>query len=244
MPLFDHFRPPVDQDLPWDSLHSAWATYLATALNQRWLTREYIALEHTHEGPHVEIDVAVNERAGFTTSASTSNGGGVATLSTVYAPPAALAAIPAVLPDRFEVRVLATQEGRRLVGAIELISPGNKDRPEERQAFIAKCASYLSGGVSVVVIDIVTTRHANLHNELLRWLNAPAGLLPGDAHLYAAAYRPVLRGEAPEIDVWAERCAVGALLPTMPLRLTRDMFVPVEFEATYQETCRLRRLIG
>ena len=40
MPLFDHFRPPVDADLPWDSLHSAWATYLASALNQRWLPRQ------------------------------------------------------------------------------------------------------------------------------------------------------------------------------------------------------------
>jgi len=29
MPLFDHFRPPVEDDLPWDSLHSAWATYIA-----------------------------------------------------------------------------------------------------------------------------------------------------------------------------------------------------------------------
>ena len=27
----------------------------------------------------------------------------------------------------------------------------------------------------------------------------------------------------------------------MPLRLTGDLFVPVEFEATYQETCRQRR---
>jgi hypothetical protein len=134
--------------------------------------------------------------------------------------------------------------GRRLVGAIELVSPGNKDRTEERQAFIAKCASYLHQGVSVVVIDVVTTRHANLHNELLRWLNAPAGLLPNDAHLYAATYRPVLRGETPQIDVWAERCTVGAPLPTKPLRLTGDLFVPVELEATYQETCRQRRLIG
>jgi hypothetical protein len=53
-----------------------------------------------------------------------------------------------------------------------------------------------------------------------------------------------LRGETPQIDVWAESCAIGAALPTMPLRLTGDLFVPVEFEATYLETCRQRRLIG
>jgi hypothetical protein len=125
-----------------------------------------------------------------------------------------------------------------------LISPANKDRDEERQAFVAKCARYLHQGVSVVVIDIVTTRHANLHNDLLHFLNAPAGLLPDGVELYAAAYRPVLRDQTPQIDVWAERCSVTAALPTVPLRLTGDLFVPVEFEATYLETCRQRRLIA
>lgn len=196
-------------------------------------------------GPYVEIDVGTFERAASTMGPSMANGGGgVATVAEVYAPPQALGAIPAVFPDRFEVQVFTTRDGRRLVGAIELISPGNKDRSEERQAFLAKCANYLFQGVSVVVLDIVTTRQANLHNELVRWLNAPAGLLPDDAQLYAAAYRPVLRGTTPQIDVWAQPCALGAALPTMPLRLTGDLFVPVEFEVTYLETCRQRRLVG
>jgi hypothetical protein len=245
MPLFDHFRPPVSADLPWDSLHSGWASTIAVALNQRWLSRDFIALEHTHVGPRVEIDVATFERPGATTSPVLPNGGGgVATLPEVYAPPEVLAAIPAVFPDRFEVRVFTTREGRRLVGAIELISPGNKDRSDERQALVARCANYLNQGVSVVLIDVVTTRRANVHNELLRWLNAAAGLLPDDVPLYAAAYRPVLRGETPQIDVWARACDVGTPLPTMPLRLLGDLFVPVEFETTYLETCRQRRLIA
>jgi hypothetical protein len=40
-----------------------------------------------------------------------------------------------------------------------------KDRPENRQAFVAKCAGYLREQVSVVVVDVVTTRRANLHQE-------------------------------------------------------------------------------
>jgi hypothetical protein len=218
---------------------------MATALNQRWLTRDFIALEHTHVGPHVEIDVGTYEQSTPSIDPTRNNGGGgVATLPAVYAPPQALVAIPAVFPDRFEVRVFNRRDGRQLVGAVELVSPSNKDRDEERQAFVAKCANYLQQGVSLVVIDIVTTRHANLHNELLHFLNSPAGMLAEEDHLYAAAYRPVLRGEKAQIDVWAERCSVGAALPTMPLRLTGDLFVPVEFEATYLETCRQRRLIG
>ena len=36
---------------------------------------------------------------------------------------------------------------------------------------------------------------------------------------------------------------VGDTLPTMPLRLIADYFVPVELELTYTEACRRRRLI-
>jgi hypothetical protein len=45
-----------------------------------------------------------------------------------------------------------------------------------------------------------------------------------------------------EIDLWTAPVAVGAGLPTLPLRLTGDLFVPVEFEPAYQEACRRRRL--
>src|SRR5438105_15541063 len=42
--------------------------------------------------------------------------------------------------DTFEVRVYDEQRGARLVAAIELVSPANKDRPEHRRAFVLKCA--------------------------------------------------------------------------------------------------------
>jgi hypothetical protein len=51
--------------------------------------------------------------------------------------------MPGIFPDSFEVRVYSFSDGRTLVEAIELISPGNKDRREERRAFATKCASYL-----------------------------------------------------------------------------------------------------
>jgi hypothetical protein len=155
--------------------------------------------------------------------------------------------IAGVFPDSFEVRVFSTIEGMKLVAAIELISPGNKDRREQRRAIAIKCASYLHQGVSVAIIDIVTNRRANLHNELLRLLEADEKLdLPVEsnleANLYAAAYRPVLRGEQPQVDVWTALFDVGQELPRMPLGLTADLCVPVDFAATYQEACRRRRL--
>jgi hypothetical protein len=35
------------------------------------------------------------------------------------------------------------------VAAIEIVSPANKDRPEHRRKFVAKCAALLQQGVSV-----------------------------------------------------------------------------------------------
>ncbi|MBM4069992.1 MAG: DUF4058 family protein [Planctomycetes bacterium] len=151
--------------------------------------------------------------------------------------------MPAVFPESFEVRVFSTTSGLTLVGAIELVSPGNKDRPEERRAFAARCASYLYQGVSLIIIDVVTNRRANLHNETVRLMNAIVEQeLTDDAALYAVAYRPVRREERPEIDVWPASFGLGDALPTLPLRLSGDLFVPVDFEATYQEACRRRRL--
>ena len=93
------------------------------------------------------------------------------------------------------------------------------------------------------MVDIVTNRLANLHNETMQLLEAdPSTHFPGEVSLYAVAYRPVARSERTEIDIWSERLSVGALLPTLPLRLRNDDFVPVDFEATYQEACRRRRI--
>ncbi len=241
MPLLDHFHPPLSTERRWESFHSSWATRLADALTERWLPPNYIAEEHAHLGPSLEIDVATLER-----DAAAEGGGAVATVGPqVWAPPAPDGVLPSVVPDTFEVRVLCTDTGPKLVAAIELVSPGNKDRPAERRAFAAKCAGYLFQGVSVVVVDIVTNRRANLHNEILRVMEADDALrMPPEQSLYAVAYRPLRRGQGDEVDVWRVPLAPGRPLPTLPLGLRADLAVPVDFEATYAEACLRKRLTG
>ncbi len=242
MPLRDHFHPPLQLQYPWDSFHSSWATRLADALNDEWLPPEFLAVEHTHAGRQLEIDVATFEDRQQPPNTS-SNGSATATLPRTWTPPAPARTMPAIFPADFEVRVFSTTSGLTLVGAIELISPANKDRAEERRAFAAKCASYLYQGVSLVILDIVTNRRANLHNETMRLMQAAEDMdLPAEMALYGVAYRPVRRQEKPEIDLWPASCAIGAPLPTLPLRLTGDLFVPVDFETTYEEACRRRRI--
>ncbi len=241
MPLLGHFHPPLHPQHHWESFHSNWATRLADLLNDRLLPPEYIAEEHTHAGTRLEIDVATFEQD--TVSASPGNGGVAVLPRAVYTPPTPEFILPAVFLDNFEVRVFSTAAGMTLVAVIELVSPGNKDRPEECRAFATQCASYLHQGVSLIVIDIATNRSANLHNEIVRLMQSnPACELPRASNLYAVAYAPVLRGEQAEIELWRSICAVGQPLPTLPLRLSGDLVVPIDFESTYQEACRRRRL--
>ncbi len=140
MPLRDHFRPPFDGLLPRGSLHSRWASQGADDLNTRWLPAQFQTLEHTRTGLRLEIDVATCERPQAVTPPS-GNGGAVTTIPQTWSLPVAVCAVPLVFPDRFEVCVFLGGKAGELVGAIEFVSPGNKDRPEERQAFAVKCAA-------------------------------------------------------------------------------------------------------
>jgi hypothetical protein len=90
-------------------------------------------------------------------------------VATVWAPAAPTLTVETELADQdeYEVRVYDARHGRRLVAAVELISPANKDRPESRAQFVAKCAAMLRRHVSVVLVDLVTSRTTNLYAELL-----------------------------------------------------------------------------
>jgi len=145
---------------------------------------------------------------------------------------------------RDTVEILVTSSpGRVTVGAIVLVSPRNRDSPAGRQAFAAKCVSYLRYGVFLVVMDIVTTGRVNFHNEIIRLIELDLKHeMLDDGGQYAVAYGAARREGRHQMDVWLERFAVGDPLPTLPLRLTGDLFVPINFEAAYQEACQKRRL--
>src|SRR5262245_23877836 len=55
--------------------------------------------------------------------------------------------------DVYEVLVYDEKSHSRLVAAIDIVSPANKDRPEHRRTFAAKCAGLLQECVSVVILD-------------------------------------------------------------------------------------------
>jgi hypothetical protein len=150
--------------------------------------------------------------------------------------------LPAVFPPGCTVEIVTTEGGRTLVAAIELVSPGNKDRAGKRRLFAAKCATYLSRGIALIVVDVVTSRQGNLHNELLDLLEPESPhRMPPDQALYTVGYRPLQEGGAGRIEAWPIALAVGRPLPAMPLSLEAEHCVRVDLEAAYVEACRRRR---
>ncbi|MEP0919762.1 DUF4058 family protein [Leptolyngbya sp. DQ-M1] len=220
MPLLDHFRPPLSTRRHWHSFHNAWSSTIKTELN-RILPEGYFAEANVQFG--IEIDVAVQEQI----PAVRSNGTGS------WMPKAPTLTVPfQPTTDTIEVLVFSTREGPILVGAIELVSPANKDRSASKDAFVAKCETYLNQGIGLVIVDVVTTLNANLHGELMQRIGMKTTL----SSLYATAYRAVDQDGNSVLEIWQEELCVDADLPTLPLWLKDGICLPIELEKTYEQT--------
>ncbi len=229
--LRDHFNPPLSLRRHWHSFHHAWATYIAADLN-RLLPEGYFAEPNIQFG--IEIDVAALSDAGAAQGSMVRS----------WAVPAPTRSIPLpLLTDVVEVLVFQREAGPVLEGAIELVSPANKDRPAHRDAFVSKCAGLVQQGIGLLIVDVVSNKDANLHNDLLERLRPPEWIAM-ESRLYVCAYHPVERDGSPTLDYWQEPLALGESLPTMPLFLKGGFVLPVDFDATYGRTCEEQRIPG
>jgi Protein of unknown function (DUF4058) len=235
MPLRDHFRGWLRQELEWHSFHNGWAMVIAASLNA-CLPEGFRASPNVQKA--IEIDVATYGNVQSSASSCTAEG----TQLAEWQPSAGTATFPFELAgEAAEVLVHGHRDGRYLAAAIELVSEGNKDRAEARESFITKCETYLQNGAGLIIVDLVTTRAANLHDELLARIGGPETAVSGE-RLYATAYRPSGKNGSAQLTTWLEKLALGSPLPTMPLWLLHGPLVPVHLEATYEETFRQLRL--
>jgi hypothetical protein len=238
MPLRDHFRPPVDNIASWEELHALWPAVIVQHLRKR-LPTGYVAGPRVRSGSYIEIDVAALKKdEPFSAPALSEGSGGVATA--VWSPPQPTVAVETTLPDfdEYEVRVYDDERRRHLVAAIEIVSPANKDRPEHRNIFIAKCVTLLQKGVAVSIIDPVTVRHFNLYAELLSFVGHCDPTLGAEpSNIYAASCRWVEKGTRKLLEAWPYTLAVGQPLPTLPLWLREDLCIPLDLEQSYEQAC-------
>ena len=239
MPLREHFQTNSTL-LNWEALHGGWPMMIAQRLNLV-LHEDYIAQPRVRLGTMMEIDIGTLEReSGDPLSKHRDSDGGVAVAGWVPAAPAILLETEFLAPDEYEVNIYTRNEFR-LVAAIELVTPSNKDRPGNRQTFVNKCESLLKNGVCVTIVDPVTNRTANLYGELLDRLDAPRTAV-SRSMIYAVTCRGLRTGLRWRLESWEHELAVGTELPTLPVWLSPDLMVPLELETTYEETCRSLRI--
>lgn len=228
MPLLDHFHPPLSQTHPWRSFHGAWAAAIARLLNGGVLPPGYYAVPFLdREGP-IEVDIAALRETDHPAAAPGQS---------PWAPAEPEVSIAVEWPAMDEIRVeIFNDDGDpRLAAAIELVSPSNKDRKNARAAFTAKCADYLRRGCGLVVVDVVTSRRANLHQEIL----ATLGVEEVGIHrpLSVTAYQSVGRDEKGRLLAWPISVEIGQPLPTVPLWLGGEFAVQLDLEASHSVAC-------
>lgn len=241
MPLRDHFHPPVEDKHSWDELHGGWPMVIVQHLFPI-LPEGYVAAPGVHLGATFEIDVSAYEQdepAEEQKVKSTNSGSAVAT----WAPPKPTLTLETELPDQdeYEVRVYDARHGRRLVAAIEIVSPSNKNRPESRRAFVAKVAALLQRDVCVSLVDLVTIRQFNLYADLLELIGETDPMLGAERPaLYAVTVRGRKRiHKRPLLDTWFYPMMIGQPLPKLPIWLDADLGVTLDLETSYEECCRV-----
>jgi hypothetical protein len=211
----------------WEGVHDIWLVELLRDVKLRLppAYRAYIgstpalSVEAGDEKP----DIAVRH---WSSEASTSS------LSGPMAPDSETVALLSQDP---QTAVHVTLRGK-LVAAIEVTSPRNKDRPSSRRLYLSRYLSYLVQGANLLLVDV----HPRPLNFSFADGLAAEAEIPNEPPLpapHAIAYR--VGEEAPGggrlVAVWRRRLVAGQPLPRMPLPLTVHEEVLVDLEKTYHQ---------
>ncbi|MGO9917001.1 MAG: DUF4058 family protein [Isosphaeraceae bacterium] len=245
MPLRDHFRPPISKRSSWEGFHGLWPGIIVQQLAPR-LPDGFVAEPRVHLGSFYEIDICAfeqHEESEPVFSSTRVSNVGIATAP--QAPPAPILTLDAEFPEQYayEVLIFDLERDRRLVAAVEIVSPANKDRPESRQLFVAKCFNLLRQDVCLSIVDLITIRQFNLYTELLALLNScDRALSAAPPPIYAVTCRKRQVGRQTKLDTWSYPLAVGQPLPSLPVWLSEILSVTLDLEASYEETCRVLRI--
>jgi hypothetical protein len=239
MPLRDHFRPPVSRKSSWEGFHAMWPTCVVQQLRKQ-LPPGFVAEPRVHLGTMREIDVGTLESDDVPRAGVSSENGNRDRATAAWTATLPAVSVETEPPDEYEyeVRIFDLQRQRQLVAAIEFVSPANKDRPESRSSFVAKCAALLRKGVAVSMVDLVTLSRFNLYAQLMEFVGHPDQTMSLDAPpIYAASCRWPSRGVRAKLEAWSHVLVIGDALPTLPLWLADDLVVPLKLEPSYEQAC-------
>jgi hypothetical protein len=121
----------------------------------------------------------------------------------------------------------------RLIAAIEVISPRNKDRPGARASYLTRYLSYLLEGVHLLLVDV---HRRPLSFSFADGIAAELGVdRPPLPSPFAVSYRV---GETAAnggrlLGIRGRALSPGTALPSLPLALNVSISIAIDLEATY-----------
>jgi hypothetical protein len=237
MPIHDWTRlEPGD----FHDFHQCWVVEIRNALNRGLLPAGYIAMAEQVTGRPIPDVVTLQS------SEPEGNSGGVAVEE---APPSArlTARLERISYAKRADRIVIRHGRGKVVAIIEIVSPGNKDSRSAIRAFVEKAADILNQGVNLLVVDLFppTARDPQGIPQAIgdERGDEPFEEVP-DKPLIAASF---LAGDIP--TAYVEPLGVGDPLPSLPIFLSEDRYIPAPLEATYQEAwdvfpAPLKELLG
>lgn len=223
MPIHDWTRlEPGD----FHDFHQGWIIEIRNALNRGLLPPGYIAMAEQITGRPIPDVVALQTRR------PPASGGGVAVKD---APPTArlITRFEKVIYARRASRVVIRHGRGRVVAMIEIVSPGNKSSHNAFRSFVEKAADILNQGVNLLVVDLFppTPRDPyGIHKAIWDEFEEEPFEAPPGKPLIVASY---VGGEIP--TAYVESVGVGDPLPSLPIFLSEEEYVPAPLEATYSQ---------
>jgi hypothetical protein len=210
--------------------HARWIQAIADALNSGGLPPEYMALSEQVAGGPIPDVVTLK-------SAARPPKGEPGGLAVATAPPTARLVdhIERAVYRRKKDRVVIRHGRGKVVAIIELVSPGNKDSRDAIRAFVDKAHDILAQRVSLLVVDLFPPTRRDpqgIHKAI--WDSyagekRPFEFLP-DKPLTVASYTGGRASTA-----YVESVGVGDVLPSLPIFLDEDHYVPAPLEETYMQ---------
>jgi len=230
MPIHDWTR--VDAGL-FHHFHERWIAAIGDALNGGLLPPGFVALADQVAGSAIP-DVLTLRRPQQNPKGK--SGGGVALLEV---PPQARFVVESDEDAyaRRANRIRIQHRHGEVVAVIEVVSPGNKSSHPALGAFVRKAADLIWQGIHLLVVDLFPSSERDpqgIHKEIWDEISAAPFELPPDKRLTVAAYRASSTKTA-----YVDPVAVGDPLPSLPIFLTDDEYVPAPLNETYDTSWRV-----
>jgi hypothetical protein len=206
--------------------HQCWVVAIGNALNGGLLPPGYMAMAEQVTGRPIPDVVTL-----YTNEPEEASGG----VALAQRPPSArlIAKIEKINYAKRADRVVIRHGRGKVVAIIEIVSPGNKDSRNSVRAFVEKATNILNQGVNLLVVDLFppTPRDPKgIHQAIwAEFGDEPLDEVPGKPLVVAS----FVGGDLP--TAYVEPIGLGDLLPSLPIFLSQDRYIPAPLEATYAQ---------